>query len=273
MSIAIGNAFKRKNIQVDYTILSNSPFAFLARDFKHLEIPLEDVNRLTPEHYGQSILYEQLTALQPDALIVDLFWLPLYHLLPGLKCKKIFLTHQVNDDFFHIDTPEIKMQFNAHDYDLLLAVEPFKSCLQMQTINPLIVRNRDEILTREAACQKLGLDPSRESYLLYYNGHPDDFTKVKKIYSYLEEEGHQIFYTTNYKGGLFPVVDYFNAFDVLICGAGYNSFWEARFFEKEAIFVPAQTVFESQQRRLAECSDYTFTENGADEFVDKILQL
>ena len=55
---------------------------------------------------------------------------------------------------------------------------------------------------------------------------------MKKTYSYLEDEGYQMVYSTNYKGGLFPAVDYFNAFEMLICGAGYNSFWEAVYFDR-----------------------------------------
>ncbi len=93
------------------------------------------------------------------------------------------------------------------------------------------------------------------------------------MYSYLEDEGWKMVYSTNYQGGLFPAVDYFNAFEMLICGAGYNAFWEAVYFQKEAIFVPQQRRFENQAWRVAECQDYQFTRNGADELVEMILGL
>ncbi len=74
-------------------------------------------------------------------------------------------------------------------------------------------------------------------------------------------------------GGLFLAVDYFNAFDLVICGAGYNAFWEAVYFKKEAIFVPAPRRFEDQKKRVHECQEHYFDTNGADQLVDIVLNL
>ena len=91
--------------------------------------------------------------------------------------------------------------------------------------------------------------------------------------SHLEDEGYSVVHTTNYRDGLFPIVDYYNAFDLIVCSAGYNSFWEVMFFEKEAICVPVERRFEDQQRRFRECRNYYFDDNGADQMVDLILGL
>lgn len=80
-------------------------------------------------------------------------------------------------------------------------------------------------------------------------------------------------YSTNYHGGLFPAADYFNAFDFIVCGAGYNQFWEAIFFNKEAVFEPTATIFEDQARRVRECQEYYFDVNGADQLVELIMGL
>ena len=80
-------------------------------------------------------------------------------------------------------------------------------------------------------------------------------------------------YSTNYKGGIFPVADYFNAFNFIITSGGYNSFWEAKYFEKEALFIPVPRQFEDQKKRIDECLGMTFEENGADQLVDIILNL
>ena len=69
-------------------------------------------------------------------------------------------------------------------------------------------------------------------------------------------------------GWALPAVDYFNAFEMVICGAGISAFWEAVYFQKEAIFVPRQRRFENQAWRVTECQDYVFTRNGADELVE-----
>ena len=143
----------------------------------------------------------------------------------------------------------------------------------MNSINPIVIKNRDEILSREEALHKLSLDCRNKTCLLAYNGYPGNFKRVKKTYSYLEDEEYQVVYSTNYEDGIFPVVDYFNAFDLIIFGAGYNSFWEAIYFNKEAVFVLTKTMFESEERRVDECQEYTFVENGADQPIDIVMNL
>ena len=60
---------------------------------------------------------------------------------------------------------------------------------------------------------------------------------------------------------------------MLVCGAGYSAFWEARYFRKEAYFVPYPRNFEDQARRVALGSDYEFDENGVDQSVRLIMDL
>ncbi len=80
-------------------------------------------------------------------------------------------------------------------------------------------------------------------------------------------------YSTNYDGGIFPVVDYFNAFDLIICGAGYNAYWETVYLNKEAIIVPTHARFEDPQIRMAIGQDFQFEENGADQLVEIMISL
>ncbi len=143
----------------------------------------------------------------------------------------------------------------------------------MEQINPVVIRNRNEILSKKDALAKLGIKKRGKICLFAFNGRPGEFERIKKDYSYLEDVGYQMVYSTNFKGGLFPVVDYFNGFDLIICGAGYNAFWEVMYFRKEAIFVPVWRRFESQRQRIQECGDYFFEENGSDQLVDIMMNL
>ena len=162
------------------------------------------------------------------------------------------------------------------DYEkacLILGIEPFTSSIPMKSINPIVIRNHNEIIPHEIALQELKLDSNQKACFLSYSGHPGDFKKVKNTYSYLEEQGYQMVYSNNYDEGIFPIVDYFNAADLIICGAGYNSFWEAVYFEKEAIFIPTHAQFESGERRIRECQEFNFNENGADQLVDIMMNM
>jgi hypothetical protein len=271
--ISIGNGLNRNNIRCNYTILSSSKFAHLADrlGIAHREIPAEDEHQLDPHNFHNSALYTTLVALQPDVLIIDLLWFNLYHFIEELSCKKIFICHQVYDRFFSIPLESGTISIRPEDYDLLLAVEPFHSSIPMEHIEPIILRNRNEILPRHKAIELLNLKPEQRNCLFAFNAHPGDFDRYKKKYNYLEDGGYQMVYTTNYRGGIFPIVDYFNAFDFIVTGAGYSAFWEVIYFDKEAVFENFPLMFSSTVRRLQECSDYRFTENGADQLA-KIIE-
>ena len=271
--ISIGNALKRNGIDCSYKILSSSSFAFLVDEFNHIEIPPEKIDSFSNNNYGSSILHRTLIDLKPDILLVDLLWFPLSNFINKLFCKKIFLFRQTDDSFFSIPAADGQLNFRAGDYDQVLAIEPFKSSIKTKSIHPIIIKNKNEIFSRKEAANKLDLDERHKACLLAYNGHPGDFKRVKKTYSYLEDQGYQMVYTTNYEKGIFPVVDYFNVFDLIVCGAGYNSFWDTIYFKKEAISIPTPTKVENQERRIKECQGYSFNENGADQLVNIIMNL
>ena len=278
--ISIDNALKRKGIVSEYTILSSCPFGFLADKFniKHIEIPVEQENLLMGVSYKQSQLFTTLKELDPDILIVDLQWFTLTKFIDQFSFKKIFLFTQINtvekvNLYFNIPLPTEVLHFDSSQYDLLIEAEPTNISITMDKINPLIMRNKEEILTRGNASCSLGINPADKNCLFAINGNPGDYENIVKTYSYLEDEGYHMVYSTNYKGGIFPAVDYFNAFDLIITGGGYNSFWEAQYFEKEALFIPASRQFEDQKKRINECSGMEFEENGADQLVDIILNL
>lgn len=273
--IAIGNALKRKEINTEYIILNSSKFTFLADTMGvgTRKIPVENEDQLSFNNYKTSELYKALMLHKPDILIIDLLWFPLYYFINELQCKKVFLCRQVDDRFFNIRLGKELLTFRPEDFDLLLAIEPFQRSLPMRQINPIVIRNRDEILPREVALQSLGLDGSTENCLITYNGEPGEYEQVMKDYSHLKDAGYRIYSTTNYKDGIFPSVDYFNAFDLVICGAGYNSYWETVYFKKEAFYSPATRAFETGRRRIEECAGFEFDENGADQLVDIVCGL
>lgn len=274
LGISIANAFRRRGVEPDFTILSSSPnFTELGdrMGVQHQEIPLEDETKLSAEGYGSSALYKAIVSLDPDVLIVTVHWFMLSSFIQALPCRKVFLCRQVDERYFSIPIAGEMLAFRQQDYDLALSIEPFQTNQPFRRINPIVLRNRDEILPRKDALKKLGLTEGGNHCLFAFNGKPGEFEGVKKMYSYLENEGYEMAYSTNYQGGLFPAVDYFNAFEMLICGAGYNAFWESVYFQKEAIFVPMPRRFENQFWRVEECQEYVFERNGADELIELIL--
>jgi hypothetical protein len=162
IGISIANALRRKGLTCDFTIVHGSPFSQLAERLgvHYVKIQTEDAKELS--------------------------------------CTKIFLCRQVEDSIFSIDLPAGRIHFNAQSYDLVLGTEPFKSCVEMEHINPVIIRNRDEVLLKKDALEKLGIKHRGKICLFAFNGRPGEFRRIKKDYSYLEDVGYQMVYSTNF---------------------------------------------------------------------------
>lgn len=269
--LAIAAALKRASIHADFRILS------APNDFCHLaatehvdfaEIPVEGIAQLGSDGWQTSALYAAIADWQPDIVVADLHWFALDAMLDSLPCRKAILFRQVAPHFFTISLPDRQLRFRPEAWDLVLATEPgFSLPFSCQTIEPLIIRNRDEILPANQARHELGLAKDAQTCLFPFNGHSHEAAEAWNNFSYLEDEGWTVYRSENRQGGLFPAVSWFNAFDLLVCGAGYNAFWEARYFEKEAYFVSFPRRFEDQDLRIARCGDYTPRENGADQLV------
>ena len=276
--ISVYNGLQRKGVISEFIILSSSNYANIADQFNipHVEIPFENETIITRTNYPNSVLYKTLLQLKPDILIVDRMWFTLQYFIEELHCRKIFLTIQVHDRFFKIDLPEETIAFNNRQYDRVIAIEPFKCIIKTETINPIIIRNRNEIYDRYTALQKFNLSGSKPVCLIALNFKEGYLEKMKHKYSYLEDEGYDVIYTSNLKGGgIFPMVDYFNAVDLIICAGGYNQFWEVIYFDKETVFETSlpKLAFTDLQWRIDNCQEYYFDENGADQLADIMMNL
>ncbi len=275
--LSIAEALRRASAGCEYSILCvKDDFARLAARFG---VPIdviapEDEVALGLDRCRDSALYRAIDAARPDVLIVDINWPHLDAFLRDLPCRKVYLTRQIDPRTFRFRTHYRDYSFRPSDWDLVLRTEPgFDLPFPSEFVEPLVIRNRDEILTREAARADLGLPGGDRACLFAFNGKTGEGAEAWKSFDYLEGEGWTVVRSDNRAGGLFPAVDWYNAFDLVVCGAGYNAFWEARYFRKEAFFVPFPRRFESQERRVALCSDYEFEENGADQLVRRILAL
>ena len=162
------------------------------RGIPRREVPPENETSSSPENYASSALYNAITELNPDVLIVTMHWFMVSSFIRDLPCKKIFLCRQVDERFFTIPLGEQALCFQPQDYNLTLAIEPFQTSLPLRRINPIVIRNRDEILPRKEALKKLGLDEGGNHCLFALNGKPGEFEETKKMYSYLENEGYQL---------------------------------------------------------------------------------
>ncbi len=268
--IAIGNALKRRGITCDYTMIHSSSRGHLAEGFDQRWVPVETEDDLAPGRFLRSVLYKTISKLKPDILLVNHQWFMVHHFIRDLPGQKIYLSDQAFDDHFTVPLPGGPLVFDPARYDRVLAIEPFSSAVPMDRINPLIMKNRDEILSREEALSALGLDGAGKVALYSFSAYEEDYDRYLEKYSYLGKE-YRLFYSSTVRGGLFPIIDYFNAFDLLVCGAGYNQVWEANYFRKKAHFEALDVQYSDQRRRIRASESFTFVENGADQLAGIII--
>jgi len=270
--MSIGNALQRRGVPCKYTIVHSSPMGHLAEDFATVRVPVETEEELSPARSRKSVLFKTLSKLKPDVLLVNHTWFMVHSFIAGLPGKKLYLSDQAFDGHFRVPLPSGELVFDPGRYDRVIAIEPFDSAVPMERINPLVLRNRDEILPREKALKRLGLDGSKPVALYSLSGRPEYFDQFREKYSYLEGEGYDVVYTGTWSSSwIFPAVDYFNAIDLIVCGAGYNQVWEANFFAKKALFELLDVHFSDQRLRLSASENFHFDINGADQLADIII--
>ena len=270
--IAIHNALVRSGLPCEFTMVGTLGMPELARaqGIPVVELAHETFETLAPDRYRGSETFRTLETLDADILIVDLAWFATHRIVADLGATTVLLVRQASEDFFSYEYEDDEVRFDPSSYDRVIRIEPCDLPFDAHPIDPIVIRNPSEILGRADAAAALGLDPNRPAALIATNGKPGEFEKLTQTYSYLDDD-YQLFCTSNHHGGVFPIVHYFNAFDFLVCSGGYNAFWEAVFFGKEALFVPHARRFESQTERIERCQDYQFTGNGADQLVRLLL--
>ncbi|TVR03168.1 MAG: hypothetical protein EA403_07390 [Spirochaetaceae bacterium] len=270
--VAIHNALVRTGVPCEFTMVGTMGMPELARGrgIAVVELEHETFETLDPDRYRESVTFRTLLELNPDILIVDLAWFATHRLVADLRATTVLLVRQVSKDFFSYEYDGTAVYFDPTAFDRVIRIEPCDLPFHAQTINPIVIRNPSEIFSRADAASTLGLDPARPTALIATNGKLGEYEELIQTYSYLDDE-FQLIRTSNHHGGIFPIVDFFNAVDLVVCSGGYNAFWEALFFGKDAVFVPHARRFESQAQRINRCQDYRFTGNGADQLVGMLV--
>ena len=208
---SLAAAFRRNRGSRGFSILSvENDFTFLADrfDIPIDTIPLETLDLVGPERFRESKLFKAIIEVSPDVLISDVHWFPLDSFIRDLPCKKVILFRQIEPRFFRIRLPERELVFRPEDYDLVLKTEPhFALPFPATEVNPVVIRNRDEIMEGAAARADLGLGADERTCLFAFNGAVGEGAEAWKSWSYLADEGWSVVRSDNRAGGLFPAAD------------------------------------------------------------------
>lgn len=218
-------------------------------------------------------VWHSLGLLRPDLFVVDTFPRGSYgELLNALDlCRsKAFIFRPMKDGF----ASRADFQAMLPLYDLVLVPDdesaapvqvPESVRSRLRHVGPVMVRERVEMLAREEARARLGIAPDRLAVYVSAGGGGDATAErhllevarvlgddpslhlvigAGPIYRGRRVFGERVTWLT--QGG---VAELLPAFDVAICAAGYNTFFELQHAGVPAIFLPQEKVADEQDVR------------------------
>lgn len=272
-AVSIYYALQRAGIAANFSMISDMEYNHIVADlFANQVIQMQP--NLFMKRDTETELYYAIEQTRPDIFIADGTWLPLLPILDDFRFKKIMLFRQYDDWWFSAPTKKYGLlEFSEDQYTRVFSIEPGFCRAGWEILNPVVILNHDEILPREEARNALGANDDRKLCVVAHNGFEGEFDEISRKANNFHET-YRVIQTTNRQGrGLFPLVRYYNGIDLIIGAAGYNMFYETRYFDIPAHLFPLQRRNEDMEWRIETNSNYTFTKNGADELVEIIQGL
>jgi len=204
--------------------------------------------------------------LKPDLLLVDLFWAPLYYILPTLGCEAWLLLRWVPKVWLRgpAGTP-----FDARQFRRIIGTEPFHTVDLPEYIDPIVVANPDECHPPEALRDLLHVGRNQHLTLVMQAGLEEEADVMAPD----DAKGVVVTLNLHRDAWLFPAAPYLGGADRIITGAGYNAFWEARWLKyyDRCRCVPFARQIDNQFWRAKEAANLPIKHNGADTLVRMIL--
>ncbi|HXO18893.1 MAG TPA: hypothetical protein VOA87_03090 [Thermoanaerobaculia bacterium] len=266
--IAVGKGLERAGFRGAYRMFGPPlpfPLACRREDYQAVEIfgdrSLRD-RRLAPT----SDLARRLTEFAPDLLVVDLFWAPLYWLLPALGCAAWLLVRTCPPVWL-VGPPEAP--FPAQQFDRIVGIEPVAYPAVAETIDPIVVANPDELRPAGDLRQRFGIPLGGELVVVLHAGERGEAAVLRDAAAAERPLTLDLFEP----GALFPAAVWLSGADRIVSGAGYNAYWEARWLGHagRTTFVPFRRSIDDQARRLTAFGDYSPRVNGADTLAGWIV--
>lgn len=256
--VAIGRALRRAALDVTYRMFGPPlPFPVSTR-LDYEAFPLDTAAFRDPARVGASVLGQALTAFAPDLLIVDLYWGIVHHLLPLPGCEAWLLARSVPKAWFG-GPPDTR--WDAKRFGRVVGIEPMSNAAVRDRVDPVVVCNPDERQPRGALRARLGVADDASLVVVTHAGNPGEIDSLAR------GAGAAVVRCDLFDdAALFPLAEWLGDADRVVAGAGYNSYWEARWlgWSDRTTFTPFNRAIDDQRWRIATCGGYRMQANGAD---------
>ncbi|MFN7134514.1 MAG: hypothetical protein ACK4N5_20715 [Myxococcales bacterium] len=261
--LALGHALRRTGRPFTYRVFApEGPFRAAEGPWtERVQIRREE---LQVPSAADGALARQLRAFRPDLLLVDMFWAPLRHVLPALACPAWLLVRKCPDRWF---TGPPSAPFEPRQFQRIFAIEPFAPPVPHEPLDPVVIVNPDERQPEGSLRAKLGVTSSRRLVVALHAGVAGELDALAAA------DADVMRLDLAAPDALFPAAAWLHDADLILAGAGYNSFWEARWLDYagRCRFTPFARPIDDQAWRLRACADVTPRQNGADALIRAAL--
>ncbi len=276
--ISIARALRRLEREAEILFLTSSEAdgVIYREGFAAVKLPSKSIReqtRLSKSAFlrtAQSVTWSAISAFDPDVLVVDTFPAGSFEeLLPVLRWR------QRNVFVFREQRPEHGagelMQATLRLYDRIVVphasideVGPLPEPKKAIAVGPILIRQRSELLGRDEARERLGVDPDRRlGYVSFGGGGDADAPDALVLAAQVMKDagvtpvigvGALARRSPSIPGSLAlperqPALEVLAAFDAAISGAGYNSVHELLFAGVPSVLVPFERQVDDQLRR------------------------
>jgi hypothetical protein len=256
--LALQRALRRAAVEAEYRMFGPQLRFPILASLDYEVVPLVPAELRSPLRAPESALAQALEAYRPDLLIADLYWGPLRHILPIAGCPAWLLVRSCPRAWFG-GPPDAR--FDPRRFRRIVGIEPVFHGVITEHVDPVVVCNPDETRPRGALRAHLGVAPDAPLVVVTHAGVPGEIDMLAA------GAGDATVRCDLFgDAALFPLAEWLGDADVVIAGAGYNSFWEAHWlgWAPRTTFTPFKRMIDDQAWRVATCSAHRMRANGAD---------
>jgi UDP:flavonoid glycosyltransferase YjiC (YdhE family) len=280
---------RARDAEILFVTSSEADSVIYREGFAALKVPSKNVRvevGLPKDAYVklvQTVVWNAVSSFDPDVLVVDTFPTGnLQELVPLLtwEMRKVFIFREQKEEMAR--RPLLQNSLKLYDRVIVPHDEaedlPLPEGVVAVRVGPILIRDRDEILSRGEARLKLGFADERTVVYASFGGGGDpevDRCLRLVLTLALERPDLQVVLAPGplYRPGSgarrrgeveallgrlggrasvlehFPAVEVFRAFDLAVSGVGYNTSHELLYTGVPAIFIPFPRVLDDQGAR------------------------
>lgn len=269
-ALAIERGLRRAGYTGDFHIFSPGVPGHIQAPPNLTALPIDMATLKSPTLARTSELAAALKTFDADILLIDMFWAPLLHITPSLRAKSWLLIRQCPPAWLR--GPSFA-RFEPGRYQRLIAIEPLDHPLLKDQIEPIVYCNPDEMHPPGTLRKHLGLSDHQHLTVVMQaglEGEIEAFSPPPNTQTHTHIFRSDPFHPETL---IFPLAPWLHDANTILCGAGYNAFWEAKWlghFDRTH-FHAFQRLIDDQAWRLREMSHYTMHQNGADQLASMLL--